>query len=358
MASRNNHIFQIRMTRRTLLPNSLSIIVLAATFGGIALLSAACRDEQWPGGKGENTTVRLVPTHEAVTIGEQGYSQVGLRSGAATGTGEAAAPADLYAVQVYSKSHSGTGLYSKYAYGLFDDPAHIELELVTGLYYKIEVTQVCGGKEAIARTAEGSYRQPFLLSVSGTASINNALIPSTSDYFTGLGYGVSSVPAAGSTYRSYTRPFADRYHAVVEDYSPAAGNADLQIELKVVTFGVRFTAESFISGTLKIEMTGSPDIVLTAGTDTGAVRTVTFENVADACRNSTYSEAVPVAITWTRGDGVKFELLKKNTPVTFTRNRTQPIRINLAQAAQSGGMSLTHEPHDTSEAPEIVVGED
>ena len=66
----------------------------------------------------------------------------------------------VYAINIYCKDGITTKNYSKYAYGLFDDPSQIKLLLTEGKIYKFECLVVEDNEDKIY-SSNGEYLMPF-----------------------------------------------------------------------------------------------------------------------------------------------------------------------------------------------------
>ncbi len=318
--------------------NSGKLLTLLA----LALLAMACSKKQPM--VAEPMAIKLALMREAIEVGEEPLTVK------ASGT-------ELYAVQVYQKNGS---TYDRYAYGLFDDPTTMSLNLTSGKLYRFEVTSVVNGTSLISKELiTNAYRAPFTTmgTGGGNTAVGNAFTLSTSRYFNNIAKGYSAV-VSGATYKNYYHPPVDRYYGELTDYAPGATAPS--ITLKRVVFGVKFVVEGLSEGSLSIELDKAAPVVFTAG---GAAETTvlyTLENSTgdNAWTGDAYGEEIPMSIVWTKGNGVTTETIKdKNdaTQYTFSRKKLYTIRIPLAPAAAAGVVSVVKENPDLSQVTEIVI---
>ena len=173
---------------------------------------------------------------------------------------------DLYGIQVYTAPADAEGniSWTNYAYGLFDDPTNIKIDLLGGYQYKFEATMVKDGKEKIYHY-NYSYDDPFCSNIpTGTNSFTSKSTPISTSFNYGatymrLGYGRTSLAGYGSE----DRPNAERYYGELEGYTPSY-NGRATIDMGRISYGIKFIAQgqSANVGTLEIQMSESPLVTL------------------------------------------------------------------------------------------------
>lgn len=261
---------------------------------------------------------------------------------------------DLYAVQIYNKKGNS---YSRYAYGIFDDESRMSLELELGSTYKIEVSVVPNGKDLIAKGENGGYQDPFLVGgFSGTpGKITNEFIKSSlSNNYLEINTGKAVINEEGGKKTEYARPPIERYYGVVENYRPERGGT-LTIPLKYVCFGLTIVPEDFTEGSIEVKMERAPTFTLTPDDPTAITKKIfTFDNfMGDDWTADDYSEDIPIAITWTKGDGSKIQFSKSTTSYTITRKMNKILTLLCSNAGQ-GSLVLERENDTLIDDPETL----
>lgn len=259
---------------------------------------------------------------------------------------------DLYGVQVYSRKQGSNADYSPCAYGLFDDPSKMVINLVNVYEYKFVMSMVVNGIEELY-CGFSEYGFPFLLGTLPRRCDNHFIWTSKPwEEMRNLDSGRSKVTATAD----YYRPFLDRYHGEIAGYVPQE-NGSLSIDLKRVVYGVRFVVEGLTDGHLAIFMEDSPTIILqSSGPDPVTVeKIVTFKNNIDdqdRWTEDTYSEDVKVSTVWRRDDGNEIPVV--NETITFKRKVWQPIRIAISDKWNNNGLNMGWEDQSMEESDELV----
>ncbi len=266
---------------------------------------------------------------------------------------------DLYGVQVWEEVAGGL---TPYAYGLFDDISKMNLTLNSSSRYRFEATLFPGGKNHIAPNMSGTYRAPFTTSNGTAVVLDNTFVLTADRTMNGLSSGttnLASVLPAGN----YARPSISRLHGVLEHVTPA-GDGTLEIMTKWVIFGLTINPIGFTEGKLTIEMEGAPTFELRPGDPPVDKRHYTFKRpnpATDDWLSDTYSEAIPIQITWTKADGTNVVILGRDNPdpLVFQRriNRTIDIDFTTESIPMDNGVSVGREidPIIGSETTELQV---
>lgn len=241
---------------------------------------------------------------------------------------------DLYGINVYSAPANveGTPSWTNYAYGLFDDPSNIKIDLLVGYKYKFVATMVKDGKEKVYHSS-GGYWQPFY--VNGSVAISTSF---------NYGLNVSSYLGDGRTYLknplgTYTRPNTERFYGELEGYIPS-NNGKATIDMGRTSYGVKFVAQgqSANVGTLEIQMSGSPLVTLNLAESNEYFDIYTFDYVRYAWLKSDYSEEVSVNINYIREDDTVVPL--GSHKVTFVRNTTTVVTVNIGYGGAENGLGF------------------
>ncbi len=244
---------------------------------------------------------------------------------------------DLYGINVYSAPANveGTPSWTNYAYGLFDDPSNIKIDLLVGYQYKFVATMVKDGKEKVlSDRINGGYWHPFFAKDSQVAISTN------------FNYGLSLISYIGNgeTYLKnpndiYNRPNTERYYGELEGYIPS-NNGKATIDMGRTSYGVKFVAQgqSANVGSLEIQMTESPLVTLNLAEDTEYFDIYTFSYVRNAWLKSDYSEEVSVNINYIREDESVVPL--GSHKVTFVRNTTTVVTVNIGYGGAENGLGF------------------
>jgi hypothetical protein len=248
---------------------------------------------------------------------------------------------DWYQIQVYS-CPIGESYYTYYGYGFFDNTENMIINLKEGYQYKFVADMIVDASEKIYK---------FSLSNSGWASIGNSFYFSTDEHirFLGEGYIYMNKP-----WDTYNRPDVDRFYGITEGYVPEDGGS-VSIDMKRVSFGVKFVAKEFTSGSLEIQIDQSPTKTLKCADGNVAECIVSFKNTASAYKNDNYSENIAVNIIWVKDDGVRSPIVSEN--ITFVRNHLTTIEFEVKEEAKSNSFNITaNEEWETGDT--ITVGND
>lgn len=248
---------------------------------------------------------------------------------------------DWYQIQVYS-CPIGKSYYTYYGYGFFDNTENMIINLKEGYQYKFVADMIVDASEKINK---------FSLSNSGWASIGNSFYFSTDEHirYLGEGYIYMSKP-----YDQYNRPDVDRFYGITEGYVPEEGGS-VSIDMKRVSFGAKFVAKEFTSGSLEIQIDQSPTKTLKCADGNVAECIVSFNNTASAYKNDNYSENIAVNIIWVKDDGVRSPIVSEN--ITFVRNHLTTIEFEVKEEAESNSFNITaNEEWETGDT--ITVGND
>ena len=112
-------------------------------------------------GKGKMKTISLRINEEITT------SETPLFANRTRGAGK-----KLYGINVFQKKANSSS-YTKYAYGLFDDPSKISIVLNENCLYRFECLIVEEGEEGIYLSEDG-YMEPFITTSKKPTKVNNS----------------------------------------------------------------------------------------------------------------------------------------------------------------------------------------
>lgn len=263
---------------------------------------------------------------------------------------DGSANTDLYGIQVYSSSSINSHDYKPYAYGLFNKKESMVIKLVEGNKYKFVATMIVDGKEKISGTVDG-YLSPFYNGSS--MPLNNTFaLSNNTDYGLWLKKGTTHLKIS---INAFDRPNTERYYGETEDYIPSS-DGQVSIDMKRVSFGVKFVAEGLSEGRLTIQMNEAPDMEIvypkTEVQDIFTFKNPTMEGTAWMADD--YSEEVPVIITWQKNDGASVPVASRN--ITFKRNKLTTVNVKVTNSSVDNGIDITTDNEEMQAGDTIVIG--
>ena len=250
---------------------------------------------------------------------------------------------DLYGIQVYSTPYPAAekAQWTKYAYGLFDTTDNLTIKLVRGYEYKFVASMVKDGKNKVSYTSYNKgYGAPFDHETSPGVTTSTPL--STSFIYSQLGLSLE---------RDYISDYlnVDNYYGELEGYIPGDNDSKAIIELKRISFGVKYIANGDYAenGTLEILMKSAPQLNLNLAESNEVSEIYTFMHARDAWLDENYTETISVVLRIAYSDGTSAPLGTHN--ITFKRNTTTVVNVDLTVSGDSGvGFEVT----DGGEMPE------
>lgn len=330
-------------------------LAIAAMTACVAMIACSKEDTPAPQEEPEFYTVQLGWGGEIVDIA---YEPLDTR----------AATDDLYGIQVYSKpnNNSTATSWEAYAYGVFDDPTDISIELASGNKYKFVATMVVDAKNRINTyhpddpdKVGGQYSAPFNVSYD---EIGTFISKKEND---NIRYGYADIIDSGGNINSYDIPNLDRYYGMVEEFIPSSSNTDITISMKRVSFGAKFVADGALakSGTLDIQIQGAPKMSLVLTEDEDSISDIfTFSDIytawlgyfLDSGPDCPHYAEYNVAFKWIRPD--KTELQIGTFPITYKRNTTTVVTIQMendvVEGDQTGGVGFEIDDSEKGPMPE------
>lgn len=244
---------------------------------------------------------------------------------------------DLYGIQVYTAPANAEGnpSWTNYAYGLFDDPTNIKIDLLAGYQYKFVASMVKDGKEKINHDDSG-YSDPFWKNGYGNTPISTSFNYGLLYYHESLELGRTRL---ANGFNVYYHPNTERYYGVLEGYIPSL-NGRATIDMGRTSYGIKFIAQgqSANAGTLEIQMAESPLINLNLAESNEYFDIYTFYYVRDAWLKSDYSEEVSVNINYIREDNTVVPL--GGHKITAVRNTTTVVTVNIGYGGAENGLGF------------------
>ena len=261
---------------------------------------------------------------------------------------------DLYGINVYTAPANAEGniSWTNYAYGLFDDPTNIKIDLLIGYQYKFVASMVKDGKEKVLHG--NAYHEPFEVNCAVKASVSTSFNYGL-DYFDGLSSGLDRGCTDLIGKGQFYRPNTERYYGELEGYIPSY-NGKATIELGRTSYGVKFIAQgqSANVGTLEIQISKSPLLNLNLAESNEYFDIYTFDSVRNAWLKSDYSEEATVNFNYIREDETVVPLGSHN--VTFVRNTTTVVTVNIGYGGAENGLGIEiTEGGDMPENPDTAI---
>ena len=256
---------------------------------------------------------------------------------------------DLYGIQVYSSPISATdnAQWTKYAYGLFDNTNNLTIKLIRGFEYKFVATMVKDGKEKTASIFEGKYGGPFIHNDSSSSASGTTI--STSFIYDEL--GMTNLGDFGTI----NRVNGELYYGELEGYIPEGDGSKAIIELGRASFGAKYIAKGDYAenGRLEILMDRAPQLNLDLAESNMVSEIYSFASPRAAWLDDNYTETVSVALRIAYLDGTTAPLGTHN--ITFKRNTTTVINVNLSIGSDSGVGFVITEDGEMPEDSEITI---
>lgn len=272
---------------------------------------------------------------------------------------------DLYAVNVYR----GSGTYAS---GLFDDVSAMNVTLLSGYKYKFTCCLIKNGKQRLKYgkwfgSEQYGYGFPFQRGTGDNTkptAVENEFKYST--IFPGLSAGGVHDSSVGTPTTSNAKLYAQvyRYYGETSNYTPVH-NGVVEIELKLVTFGVQFEVQGLQEGEMVVNFGDfiKNRHITSNGIDDRFI--YTFEDPYE-CWDwvVTHSDDEPYSITpnltfkyhntYERGTFLDIWDKSKTKAVTLKRNTLTTIKITVAPDLSGVIPSFTEEP--LSEENVINIG--
>lgn len=252
-----------------------------------------------------------------------------------------ASSANLYAIQIYSSPNTeGSGNYTCYAYGLFDDISLIKVKLLSGYKYKFTATMIVDGRSKVQHNDTTFYipmtNLNFGITQPYSIPLNNLFNPTTKEELH-IKSGWTSLAVDN---QSYFRPNTDRYYGELSDFVPSE-NGTATIPMKRVSFGLKLIAHQFTEGTIKIALENAPDLqIVYPATEISDI--FTFNSCQGAyAAPDTYSENLPVSLRWIKSDGAIIPLSTQN--IAFKRNKLTTITVEIKDSSFNNGIGINIE---------------
>ena len=311
-------------------------LAIAVMVASVAMIACSKDDAPAPQEEPEFYTVQLGWGGEIVDIA---YEPLDTR----------AATDDLYGIQVYSKpnNNSTATSWEAYAYGLFDDPTNISIDLASGNKYKFVAVMAVDGKDRDTDEdfySETHYKPPF----------------HSFEYSYNYGFTYSTKKGFDYVYDTGIAYFeVESFYGEIENFVPSNSNTEATIPMKRVSFGAKFIAEGALakSGVLEIGLEDNnhrPISLTLTDRDDSISKIFTFRSMESAWNNDDYKETISVSFKWIRPDGTELQI--GTFPITFKRNTTTVVTIKMendvVEGDQTGGVGFSIASSEKGPMPE------
>lgn len=182
--------------------------------------------------------------------------------------------------------------------------------------------------------------------------MGNTFIVSSSEH---VRYMYEGYLYLGKPSDTFDRPDIDRFFGETKDYTPKEGGT-VEINMKRVSFGAKFVAKNFNSGSLEINIEGAPTINLNATDGSEVEKIISFNRVEDAyLADGEYSESIPVNIVWVKPDNTRVPIANQN--VAFKRNKLMVVEFEVKENTTGTGIDIkANETFGQGET--IIIGGD
>lgn len=267
-----------------------------------------------------------------------------------------AAGDDLLYIQVCRFMEDG--YVQPYAHGLFDNSDNLTIALKEEDSYIFSATIVKDGKNRISQY-ENHFSTPFDADLTNKfvvdGNFNTWIIKRGSAELVDMDY--------------FEKPDVDRYFGVSEQYTVNPDNIQpVKINLLRTVFGVKVVTEDFTSGDLLIEVSGAPQMIISAPqTEITKIFSLSYldeannqdMNYATGEMTNNYSEYAMVRISRiSNGETIPVD----EKEILFTRNMLTTLKVRIESNMYENGVSITTEtsemlPDDQGEI-EFVGGGD
>lgn len=268
---------------------------------------------------------------------------------------------DLYGIQVrrfvideleepeYSRS-------TVYGCALFDDPSKIRIDFEEGYVYYIDVVMVRDGQKILLKTGANIYTAPFYSAETTMLNFNSFTYRnsggstlSTIRYFSG---DVLRNEQTGMRYDVY------RYQGYKGEFTPSEENTVLGIDMKLMSYGMRVTAEDVTEGFLRIQTSGQGFDLSDTDKEREFVAEVRMPSLLShenflLWMADDYTGEVSFTAYWHKDDGTIVP--QYDTKIPVKRKRLQPVIVPAYDVSLSNGVLIVEEDATLEEDTPITL---
>ena len=239
----------------------------------------------------------------------------------------------------------GTSNRKPYAYGIFDDPSNLSLNLLDGYDYRVSCTIIPDAEKIVASSALG-YGLPFSITQNPQHNgdvTNRFVLADKMDGSVEFIYNIdnSKVDMKGDMIRN--RPFVQRYHGVINQFTP--GDTPNVIDVYRRYFAVKFVAQGLLEGDrLEITLDDSSPFIATHDNPESKEQYVSFKNItATVSTSAVQSESMEFYVRLYRlnDKGVEEEKTLMKYSRSFKRNyRSTVILTDIDNFGTDSGIGI------------------
>ena len=277
-------------------------------------------------GKGKMKTISLKINEEITT------SETPLFTNRTRGAGN-----KLYGINVFQKKANSSS-YTKYAYGLFDDPSKISIVLNENCLYRFECLIVEEGEDGIYLSEDG-YMEPFITTSKKPTKVNNSFTKSSSVNFPFPPKGQTTITGNKQVWC----PKLIKQYGTLLDFEPKTANT-VSLKVKRAVFGLHLTIAPPEEGTLEVSYLDDYKETIKASDPTFEHQAIySFTQTANAIEDG-YNGKFDFVLKWTKSDGtIKTEtkafVLKRNVMTNIKIVIKNPAPSSVAIEEESSEMT-------------------
>ncbi|GAB6976272.1 hypothetical protein [Prevotella falsenii] len=299
---------------------TLLSVAMAVCFAscGKAILEEGIGKENQGKGKMKTVSVRI---NEEITTSETPLFANGTR-----GAGK-----KLYGINVFQKKANGKS-YTKYAYGLFDDPSKIKIALNEDCLYRFECLIVEEGEDGVYLSIDG-YMEPFVKTNKKPTKADNLFVKSSSVSFAFPPQGKTTVTGNKQVWC----PKLIKQYGTLSDFTPKTTDA-VSLKVKRAVFGLHLTIAPPEEGTLEVSYLDDYKETIKASDTTFDHQAIYSFTQTDKATEDGYSGKFNFVLKWTKGDGtIKTEtkgfVLKRNvmTNIKIVIKSPDPSTVSIEE---------------------------
>lgn len=223
----------------------------------------------------------------------------------------------VYAINIYCKDGITTKNYSKYAYGLFDDPSQIKLLITEGKIYKFECLVVEDNEDKIY-SSNGEYLMPFKHGALADEAdcfptkLENKFVLSSTENLPFIIYGRTNISKDDVA----EAPRMIKQYGVLENYS-AEANSSISINTKLMVYGLHFVITPPEEGTLELTYLPMKTITVKSTDPKYDHASIYAFNRISSVYNGNEKADITLSLIWTLNNGTKKSYTKQ---ITIERN--------------------------------------
>lgn len=242
----------------------------------------------------------------------------------------------LYGINVFEKKGKSTS-YSKYAYGLFDDPSKISIALNENCHYRFECL-IVEEKEDGIYLSESGYMAPFITTKENPTKLSNSFIKSSSE-------NLALPPKDKTTITGNKQvwcPKLIKQYGTLSDFTPKTSNI-VSIKVKRAVFGLHLTITPPEEGTIEVKYLDDYTATVNASDPVFDHQAIYSFTQTDKAIEDDYKGESHFFLNWTKTDGTikseqKVVILKRNVMTNIKVSMKNPNPSSIAIEEESENM--------------------